>query len=217
MLLPNVHENLLQNEKSKSAAVVRGNYQYYHYCCDGVDDRGWGCGYRTLQTVCSWIQHQISGRDVPKLREIQQALVAMGDKPDSFVGSKQWIGSLEVAMCLDYFYDVPGKILHISNGAAIGEYLEKLEEHFHTNSSPIMMGGDDDNSSKGILGVNRSSMSLLVLDPHYSGKSNQVNQLLKEGWVQWKPLTSFHGKSFYNLCLPQLQAKNKSQKSDITS
>lgn len=71
-----------------------------------VDLQGWGCGYRTLQTVCSWIQHQISGRDVPKLREIQQALVAMGDKPDSFVGSKQWIGSLEVAMCLDYFYDV---------------------------------------------------------------------------------------------------------------
>lgn len=206
MLPTNIHEKLLEN-KTKDITVVRGDYNYYHYCCDGVDDRGWGCGYRTLQTVCSWIQHQNSGRVVPSLREIQEALVAMGDKPESFVGSKEWIGSLEVAMCLDYFYDVPGKILQIPNGGAIGEYLDKLGEHFHNNGSPIMMGGHDDNSSKGIFGVDKSSKSLLILDPHYSGKSSQVNRLFAEGWVQWKPLTSFHGKSFYNLCLPQIQAK----------
>jgi hypothetical protein len=30
-------------------------YEYWHYYCDGFDDRGWGCGYRTLQTIVSWI------------------------------------------------------------------------------------------------------------------------------------------------------------------
>ena len=30
-------------------------YEYWHYLCDGFDDRGWGCGYRTLQTIASWI------------------------------------------------------------------------------------------------------------------------------------------------------------------
>ena len=30
-------------------------YEYWHYCCDSFDDRGWGCGYRTLQTIASWI------------------------------------------------------------------------------------------------------------------------------------------------------------------
>ena len=25
---------------------VRGDYHYWHYQCDGVMDRGWGCGYR---------------------------------------------------------------------------------------------------------------------------------------------------------------------------
>ena len=30
-------------------------YDYWHYCCDTFDDRGWGCGYRTLQTIASWI------------------------------------------------------------------------------------------------------------------------------------------------------------------
>ena len=31
------------------------DYEYWHYCCDDLDDRGWGCGYRTLQTISSWI------------------------------------------------------------------------------------------------------------------------------------------------------------------
>ena len=35
---------------------VSGHYEYWHYGCDGFDDRGWGCGYRTLQTICSWIR-----------------------------------------------------------------------------------------------------------------------------------------------------------------
>lgn len=36
--------------------LVQGSYEYWHYGCDGLDDRGWGCGYRTLQTLCSWIR-----------------------------------------------------------------------------------------------------------------------------------------------------------------
>ena len=31
------------------------DYEYWHYCCDDLNDRGWGCGYRTLQTISSWI------------------------------------------------------------------------------------------------------------------------------------------------------------------
>ena len=33
-------------EKSLQVALVSGEYDYYHYLCDGTDDRGWGCGYR---------------------------------------------------------------------------------------------------------------------------------------------------------------------------
>ena len=35
------------------------DYEYWHYCCDKVDDRGWGCGYRTLQTISSWIINRL--------------------------------------------------------------------------------------------------------------------------------------------------------------
>lgn len=43
---------------------------------------------------------------VPSLLEIQEALVQMEDKPGRFAGSRQWIGSYEVCLCLDFFYDV---------------------------------------------------------------------------------------------------------------
>lgn len=47
-----------------------------------------------------------STQNVPSIREIQEILVEMQDKPESFLGSKQWIGSFEVAI-LCYVYSVP--------------------------------------------------------------------------------------------------------------
>ena len=37
-------------------SVVRGDYGYYHYTQDGVDDSGWGCAYRSGQTIMSWLR-----------------------------------------------------------------------------------------------------------------------------------------------------------------
>lgn len=97
--------------------------------------QGWGCGYRSLQSLCSWVQNvkktgtaatssQVfptpsttetpipslstaqSSSSVPSLHEIQEALVSMGDKPPSFVGSREWIGSFEVCIVLDHLYGV---------------------------------------------------------------------------------------------------------------
>jgi len=55
-LLKNVHTGLeLPCENVERLSLVKGDYDYWHYGCDGLDDRGWGCGYRTLQTIASWI------------------------------------------------------------------------------------------------------------------------------------------------------------------
>jgi Ufm1-specific protease 1 len=88
------------NEKA-NLLLARGPYKYYHYGCDNFNDVGWGCGYRTIQTICSWIQNQlrlIQGfettiPEVPSILEIQKILTESGDKPASFEGSKQWIGT----------------------------------------------------------------------------------------------------------------------------
>lgn len=39
-------------------AMVKGSYEYCHYRQDDFDDTGWGCAYRSLQTVFSWFLHQ---------------------------------------------------------------------------------------------------------------------------------------------------------------
>ncbi|XP_077493749.1 ufm1-specific protease 1-like isoform X4 [Amblyomma americanum] len=45
-------------------------------------------------------------RAVPTIAEVQAALVAMEDKEARFQGSRDWIGSTEVFLCLDHFYQV---------------------------------------------------------------------------------------------------------------
>merc|ERR550532_1746403 len=86
-------------------------YEYWHYLCDGFDDRGWGCGYRTLQTIASWIierkgltsskhlNNDSSKTLVPSIPDIQRILVEdLKDKESGFAGSRDWIGSFEVCL-----------------------------------------------------------------------------------------------------------------------
>lgn len=55
--------------------LVQGIYSYHHYMQDRVDDNGWGCAYRSLQTICSWFQQQgYVQRPVPTHKEIQQVV-----------------------------------------------------------------------------------------------------------------------------------------------
>lgn len=53
--------------------LVQGIYSYHHYMQDRMDDNGWGCAYRSLQTICSWFQQQgYVERCVPGHKDIQQ-------------------------------------------------------------------------------------------------------------------------------------------------
>lgn len=38
--------------------LVDGLYDYYHYMQDKFNDAGWGCAYRSLQTIVSWFRRQ---------------------------------------------------------------------------------------------------------------------------------------------------------------
>ena len=111
---------------------------------------------------------------------------------------------------VDKVFDIPSKIIHIPKGKDITKHLPAIRNHFESLGSPIMMGGDQDASSKGVFGVASSRNGkdfLLIVDPHYYGKDlNDFNQLYKDGWVQWKPVDEFMLSSFYNLCLPQCPA-----------
>lgn len=41
-------------------SIVDGLYSYHHYMQDNFDDNGWGCAYRSLQTIISWFRYKIS-------------------------------------------------------------------------------------------------------------------------------------------------------------
>lgn len=216
-LLPNIHGGLQLPADVSEVYLVVGDYLYYHYGCDGFDDRGWGCGYRTLMTLCSWVRGQLqksqgsssSLRAVPSNHHIQEILVEIGDKEENFLNSKQWIGSVEVCHVLDTIYNVQCKIIHTRRGKDLCEHIDTLCDHFKTRGSPVMMGGDTDVSSKGIVGVCKSSTDnyLLVVDPHFWGEATDAAALQSSEWVKWQPLTDFNESSFYNMCLPQFTAR----------
>jgi len=206
--LSQVHKLAAVPEDADKVALVSGEYDYYHYLCDGTDDRGWGCGYRTLQTVISWITLKHGKGTVPSIREIQECLVKVGDKEANFIGSKDWLGSVEVSITIDSLCDVPCRILHVRSGE-LPSLFDQIFLHFTKTGCPIMMGGDRDASSKGVFGACRTNAQsfLLIVDPHYvspTGSSSVSSHLASEGWVKWVPLDHFNLDSFYNLCLPQV-------------
>ncbi|XAR67950.1 hypothetical protein NMG60_11002905 [Bertholletia excelsa] len=192
-------------------SLVQGSYEYYHYLQDGFDDSGWGCAYRSLQTIISWfkLQHYTS-IDVPSHREIQQSLVEIGDKEPSFIGSREWIGAIELSFVLDKLLGVSCKIMNVRSGAELPEKCRELALHFENQGTPIMIGGGV--LAYTLLGVDFNDASgdcaFLILDPHYTG-SDDLKKIVNGGWCGWKKAVDSKGKhfflhdKFYNLLLPQ--------------
>lgn len=185
--------------------LVQGNYHYYHYMQQNFNDNGWGCAYRSLQTLCSWFKLQgYTNIPVPTHEEIQRYLVKIEDKPKTFVNSKQWIGSTEVSMCLNGFLNVDSKIMHVSSGGDLSTKGSELALHFETQGTPIMIGGGV--LAHTIIGIDFNSqtgdLKFLILDPHYT-ESEDLNVIQGKGWCGWKGMDFWDKKSYYNLCMPQ--------------
>ena len=217
--LENIKSNIdavFINGKSEKYQVI-GSHKFFYYKCDGIDDIGWGCGYRTLQTMCSWIRLKLlenykiknitkDVKEVPTILEIQKILVKCEDKPQNFVGSRDWIGCFEASIVIDVLYDIPCKILHSIPGR-LSDNLSELKSYFKNVKSPIMMGGDLDNASKGVLGFCENSAEqcyFLIANPHlYTNQpldKKKVNELVS--WIDVNDLKNNY--SFYNFCMPQI-------------
>ena len=86
----------------RTFVLVKGGYEYCHYLYDGTDDRGWGCGYRTLQTIISWIQHNINSTvTVPSIRKIQETLVEVKELQGIALHSSKLCIPIPYCQCLD--------------------------------------------------------------------------------------------------------------------
>jgi len=204
--LLNVHTFVPVNMTSKGTQyVVDGVYAYHHYMQDNFNDNGWGCAYRTLQTICSFLRlNHYSTVAVPSHGDIQKCLVQQNDKPPSFAGSKDWIGAVEVSLFLQQVYNVSSRILFVSDGSEVRNYARQLAMHFKNHATPVMIGGGV--LAYGLLGVEVNeidgSCRFLILDPHYTG-SEQIETIIAKGWCGWKGPELFLNNHFYNFCLPQ--------------
>ncbi|XWS51339.1 hypothetical protein CRYUN_Cryun12cG0168700 [Craigia yunnanensis] len=211
-LLKDVHIGIPSSGVSGgTVSLVQGSYEYYHYLHDGFDDSGWGCAYRSLQTIISWFRLQhYSSIDVPSHREIQESLVDIDDKDPSFIGSREWIGAIELSFVLDKLLGVSCKVIKVRSGSELPEKCRELALHFENQGTPIMIVcavtcytllGVDYNEATG-------DSAFLILDPHYTG-TDDLKKIINGGWCGWKKSVDSKGKSFflhdkfYNLLLPQ--------------
>lgn len=201
-----VHTSLCEAKSNDTGLkhAVKGHLAYFHYAQDGFDDKGWGCAYRSLQTLISWLREQnFFHNEIPSHYQIQKILVELGDKPKEFIGSKEWIGAYEVMLVLDSYCKVPSKILNLTNGAEFGNKGRELVSHFENEGSPVMVGGGV--LAYTLLGVDYNEDTgdcrYLILDPHYVGPDN-LNTILSKGWCAWKTQEIFRNDCFYNLCMP---------------
>ncbi|KAL3267534.1 hypothetical protein HHI36_011656 [Cryptolaemus montrouzieri] len=169
-----------------------------------MNDNGWGCAYRSLQTLASWFKWQgYTDKEVPTFEEIQKCLVDIGDKPAKFIGSKQWIGSMEVNFVLNTLLNIECRIVNVSNGAEMAYEGPTLLRHFEEYGSPVMIGGG--NLAHTILGVDYNestgNIKFLILDPHYTG-GEDLQVIQNKGWCSWKGVDFWNKTSYYNMCLP---------------
>lgn len=201
-----VHTSLLTSGTGGAVFAVSGPYAYYHYMQDRLNDNGWGCAYRTLQTLCSWfvLAGYTRGRPIPTHRDIQTILVTLGDKEARFIGSSDWIGSTEVGLVLDYAYGVVTKTLFVAAGNEVDSHARVFRNHFRTQGTPIMIGGGV--LAYGLIGIDYNEATgevrYLILDPHYTG-GDSLPIILKGGWCGWKKSDLFLDDHFYNFAMPQ--------------
>ena len=200
--------NILDKPKDSHIirALVRGDYYYYHYNQDNFVDLGWGCAYRSLQTLISWfILNTSVGKNikVPTIPEIQTILVKLGDKDKKIIGSNEWIGAIEVNLVLNELLGIDNQILYVSSGSELNSKGRELIYHFQHNGTPVMVGGGV--YAYTILGIDydkvKGDCKFLILDPHFSGEDD-IKTIINKGWCSWKTIEIFKKENFYNLCLP---------------
>ena len=204
--LRNVHFGALSLVPGRKY-VVDPNYVYFHYNQDNFKDDGWGCAYRSLQTIISWFVLNGQAKvEVPSIPQIQKMLVEMGDKPANFVGSSEWIGSTEVSYIIQKLIGVDSQIMFFQSGLEIPNYLPALQQHFETRKTPIMIGGSV--LAYTLLGISvdeeqPQNSQFLILDPHYKGKEDMKSFLNpKNKAVYWSKSNLFKANAFYNFCCP---------------
>lgn len=99
--------------------------------------------YFFIIVICKYVYYRWQGwtnKSVPSIRDIQEILVDLGDKNKSFIGSSEWIGSMEVSFVLNVHIDVTCRIISVRKGDTLNSVCLELAEHFDRHGTPVMIG-----------------------------------------------------------------------------
>ena len=192
------------------AHFVRGPLRYMHYGAQDFADHGWGCGFRTCQSMLSWLDPR---NPPPTIPQCQAAI-------PGYSGGREWMGVPDAVALLDSFHGATVIVRHLPahrSANAMAALVAELVRHFDGGGGPVMVGGFGDVKSKTVVGVRGvgGAAQLMVWDPHYSGSDTAQaheqtavgeaarNRLWDGGWVAWRGLDALRPDSFYNLGMPR--------------
>lgn len=172
---------------------------FYSYNAESVDDYGWGCAWRAIQTCLSAYDKHVSFARLFHLLGPKQHLVDLfSDKHPSDKISPQgiiapyslvsgWAEPFIGEMAL-HLYNIPS-VLETVNGIpacktphtafhqkplTFALFRDRMEEHFKkVNPPPLMI--DDGRVAMNIIGIGRSGVNtmLWIADPHIEPRVNE--------------------------------------------
>ncbi|KCV69605.1 hypothetical protein H696_04024 [Fonticula alba] len=174
-------------------------------------DAGWGCAYRSLQTLASHYAFAARARlrvAASRGESPQSPATATLPLPDDrlpgepllvpsvaalqevirrhlgtpSLGSAEWIGTAEVAQLMDLLYEVPCRVVHMAPGAGLP--LETLVNHFMTVATPVMLGGNS--KAFTILGISLAGDDALDLPAHVPLSCPGVRLLMLDPHIVWQ-------------------------------
>jgi hypothetical protein len=202
------------SEWPDDAIASHGGFDYYHYKVDEYDDSGWGCAYRSIQTIFSWFCNNYNvAKKVPSILDLQVVLKTIDyAHADLVVGSREWIGCVEAGSLLSHMShgSISYKILVASSDESLEELLmTTVLNHFVEFGSPVMLGAGS--YAYTIAGLSREARSVLVVDPHYENSKGGADTTspVRKGFVGWKHVKSFLAfkslkATFVNICIPYI-------------
>ena len=206
--------HLIPLTEQPAGVVCQDGYSYYHYNVDGTSDSGWGCAYRSIQTLMSWFVNNHNIADSVLSIPVIQALLRRVDyaHADLVAGSKKWIGCIEAATVLREASDdrISARILHAGNVAELTAlFNEAVKQHLLVSGSPVMVGAG--NYAYVVVGI--ATDAALVVDPHYCVDGPgcpDARKAVGRGWIGWKRIDTFFdfkkiNGNFINICLPFIE------------
>jgi len=187
------------------AIICSDGFNFYHYNIDGYNDVGWGCAYRSIQTMASWFSEEY----VVSIEQMQMVLKRIDfAHADLEVGAKKWIGCIEASEIMgDVSHGrITCRILHAHDLNDLENFIrDEVWNHLFGVGSPVMVGAG--NYAFTIIGVSKGENKVLIADPHYIRSGSCWE---KGGGCRWQNIRSFFDFSrtkgaFVNICLPKLE------------